>query len=58
MTTTTARGLREGRSLVDPEFFHRLVQRVAEEHDHDLSMAARVVDQTLAFLGTSATHRG
>ena len=56
--TTTTHDLREGRSLVDPELFHRLVQRVAEEHDHELSMAARIVDQALAFLGTSATHQG
>jgi hypothetical protein len=57
-TTTTARELREGRALIEPDLFHRLVQRVAEEHDHDLDMAARVVDQALAFLGTSATHKG
>ena len=58
MTTTTARDLRVGRELVEPELFHRLVQRVAEEHDHDLNMAARVVDQALAFLATTATHQG
>ncbi|MEU4362561.1 hypothetical protein [Promicromonospora sp. NPDC023987] len=58
MTTTTARDLREGRELVEPELFHRIVQRVAEEHDHDLSMAGRIVDQALAFLGTTATHQG
>lgn len=29
MTTTTARELREGRSLIEPDLFHRLVQRVA-----------------------------
>jgi hypothetical protein len=46
------------RSLVEPELFHRLVQRVAEEHDQDLNMAARIMDQALAFLGTSATHQG
>lgn len=56
--TTTARELREGRSLVEPDLFHRLVQRVAEEHDHDPNMAARVVDPALAFLGTTATHQG
>lgn len=57
-TITTARDLREGRSLVEPDLFHRLVQRVAEEHDHDLTMAGRIVDQALAFLGTTATHTG
>ena len=58
MEITTARELREGRELVTPELFHRLVTRVAEEHDHDLLMAGRVVDQALAFLGTSANHEG
>lgn len=57
-TSTTARELREGRELVDADLFHRLIQRVAEEHDHDLTMASKIVDQALAFLGTTATHVG
>lgn len=58
MTTITAHDLREGRSLVDPALFQKLTERVATEHDHDLNMAARIVDQALAFLGTTATHQG
>ncbi|WP_285100913.1 hypothetical protein [Promicromonospora sp. MEB111] len=56
--TTTAHDLREGRSLVDPELFQKLTERVSTEHDHDLGIAARIVDQALAFLGTTATHQG
>lgn len=58
MTTITAHDLREGRSLVDPVLFQKLAERVAAEHDHDLGIAARIVDQALAFLGTTATHQG
>jgi hypothetical protein len=58
MTTITAHDLREGRSLVDPALFQKLTEHVATEHDHGLGMAARVVDQALAFLGTTATHQG
>jgi hypothetical protein len=44
-----------GRALVDPELFERLAARVVTEHDVDLSMAERVMDQALAFLGACAT---
>jgi hypothetical protein len=56
--TTTTHDLREGRSLVDPALFQKLTERVSAEHDRDLGMAARIVDQALAFLGTTATHQG
>jgi hypothetical protein len=34
MTTITAHDLREGRSLVVPALFQKLMERAATKHDH------------------------
>lgn len=54
MTTTTA-GV-QGRSLVEPGLFDRLIQRVVEGDGLDHDTAVRVVDQALAFLATLSRH--
>lgn len=46
-----------GRALVTPELFERLVARLVAD-GHEPPLAVRVMDQALAFLGTSAKHRG
>lgn len=46
-----------GRSLVSGDLFERLTARVVLEDGHDPDLAARVVDQALAFLGACAGHR-
>jgi|SRR5882757_7055144 len=47
-----------GRSLVTPALFERLAARLVVDEGYSPALAARVVDQALAFLGTSAKHRG
>jgi hypothetical protein len=46
-----------GRSLVSDELFERLTARVERDEGHEPELAARIVDQALAFLGTCAVHR-
>ena len=58
MTTTTldqTTALRRGSSLVSPELFTRLTDRITKE-DPDLpaDMPARILDQALAFLAAAA----
>ncbi|MFF5077158.1 glycine-rich domain-containing protein [Actinoplanes sp. NPDC000266] len=54
--TLVTDGLAEGRTLIDPELFDRLARRIKAEHpDLDDGMPQRILDQALAFLGTSAT---
>lgn len=47
-----------GRSLVSEELFERLVARVGRDEGYEPTLAARVVEQALAFLRTCAVHRG
>ncbi|HEX6358227.1 hypothetical protein [Actinophytocola sp.] len=56
MTTTTQQ--KTGRSLVSTRLFERLVIRLMTDEGLSPTFAARVMDQALAFLGTSAVHRG
>ncbi|MFI5800133.1 hypothetical protein [Streptomyces sp. NPDC051677] len=42
--------LQQGRDLVSPELFQRLVDFCAEEYGHENSMAERVMNEALAFL--------
>jgi hypothetical protein len=56
--TTAATDRLTGRSLVDHQLFDRLVTRLVATEGHSPAFATRVVDQALAFLGTSAKHRG
>lgn len=60
MTTATTNQTNQptGRSLVSARLFERLVTRLAAAEGCELTFARRVVDQALAFLGTSAKHRG
>ncbi|KJY35537.1 hypothetical protein [Streptomyces sp. NRRL S-495] len=45
-----------GRSLIDPALFERMITRIAREEEMDLALAARTVDQALAFLGACAVN--
>lgn len=47
-----------GRSLVSDELFERLTARVTRDEGYGPALAARVVEQALAFLRTCAVHRG
>jgi hypothetical protein len=42
--------LRQGRGLVSPELFERLVDFCAKEYGQERSMAERIMDEALAFL--------
>lgn len=42
--------LRQGRDLVAPELFERLVDFCAEEYGQERSMAERIMNEALAFL--------
>ena len=54
--TSVTEGLVQGRTLIAPELFDRLVHRVVAEHpDLGDGLPQRILDQALAFLGTSAT---
>jgi hypothetical protein len=56
IATPVVASLVEGRTLIDPNLFDRLCRRVTAEHPElDDGMPARVLDQALAFLRTSAT---
>lgn len=44
----------DGRTLVEPTLFDRLVRRVMTDESADRDHAERVVDQSLAFLGACA----
>lgn len=57
MTTAVTERL-TGRSLVTPALFERLAARLVADEGHSPALAARVLDQALAFLGTSARHHG
>ncbi|KFU75701.1 hypothetical protein SAMN04489729_8459 [Amycolatopsis lurida] len=46
-----------GRSLVPDELFERLVNRIAKENDLPHEFAARIMDQTLAFLRACGEDR-
>lgn len=55
MSVITTPALREGRTLLDPAMFDRLVRRIAAEHPELApDMPARIMNQALAFLGASA----
>lgn len=55
-TTSPPTGLVDGYTLIDPALFDRLTRRIASEHpDLTDGMPRRILDQALAFLGTSAT---
>lgn len=43
-----------GQGLIPEELFNRLVSRIAKEHEKSRELAARIMDQALAFLGTCA----
>ena len=47
-----------GRSLVSPDLFDRLSQRIVAEEKFDRELADRVVDQALAFLAACAVNTG
>ena len=54
--STTAPGLIDGRTLLPAPLIDRLVARIAAEHPElSADLPARILDQTLAFLGTCAT---
>jgi hypothetical protein len=57
MTSTMTEEL-TGRSLVSAKLFERLVARLVSDEGLSPAFATRVMDQALAFLGTSAGHRG
>ncbi|MGH3783491.1 MAG: glycine-rich domain-containing protein [Acidimicrobiales bacterium] len=50
--------VRHGKDLIDGELFTRLAGRVAQEHQIPIELAGRIMDQTLAFVVTSAAHPG
>ncbi|MCT2587681.1 glycine-rich domain-containing protein [Actinophytocola gossypii] len=52
--TAVVSGPKTGRALVPTGLFTKLAQRVATDERVDKNHADRVVDQTLAFLGTCA----
>jgi hypothetical protein len=55
MTVTSAIP-RQGHTLISPDLFDRLTLRLAADHpDLEHGMPQRILDQALAFLGTSAT---
>jgi hypothetical protein len=56
MTAITAEPM-TGRSLVTDELFDRLTAQVVKDGGHDPAMAARVVDQSMAFVATCAVNR-
>lgn len=58
MSISTEPTLREGRELIDDDLFARLTHRVAYDHGHAGGLAARIVDQALAFLAASAATGG
>jgi hypothetical protein len=45
-----------GKSLIDPPLFDKLTQRVTKDHGLDTALAARIVDQTAAFLKACADN--
>jgi hypothetical protein len=47
-----------GRTLIDPGLFDRITRRIAHDEDINQQLAARILDQALAFLGTCATTPG
>ncbi|ONH30819.1 glycine-rich domain-containing protein [Pseudofrankia asymbiotica] len=54
MTTLAPAPRRSGRDLVDDALFARLTTRIVADHPEYADLAERIVDQTLAFLATSA----
>ena len=50
--------MKPGRSLVSPDLFDRLVSRIVKERNTDRELAARIMDQALAFLGACACNHG
>jgi hypothetical protein len=56
--TNTMTEQRTGRSLVSVRLFERLVARLVSDEGLSPAFATRVMDQALAFLGASASHRG
>lgn len=47
-----------GRNLLDADLFRQLASRVAMDHDLDIEMAERVIDQTVVFLRACADNPG
>lgn len=58
MTAVTPAPVKTGQSLVQPALFDTLVTRMVREHGHDHHMAARIMDQALAFLAACAHNHG
>lgn len=56
--TTVMTGKVTGRSLIPDELFVRLVDRITHDEWLDRSLAERIMDQALAFLGACATNNG
>lgn len=54
MTAPATRRFTTGRTLISPQLFDRLVNRIVKEHLVDQAMAVRIADQALAFLGACA----
>lgn len=48
----------QARALIDGGLFSRLAARVAADHDVSPDYAERIIDQTVAFLATSAADSG
>ena len=47
-----------GRTLISDDLFDRISHRLAHDEDISPQLADRILDQTLAFLGTCATTTG
>ncbi len=56
--TAVAAPSRSARLLVSPQLFDRLAERVVRDEGTGRDLAERMVDQTLAFLGTCAANPG
>jgi hypothetical protein len=54
----TIRTSRTGRSLVSPELFRRLTDRIVESERLERDLAERIMDQALAFLLACAVNVG
>jgi hypothetical protein len=55
ITTSTHR---TGRSLVSPDLFHRLTDRIIQAESFERDLAERIMDQALAFLLACAANVG
>jgi hypothetical protein len=58
MSTTTVSSILRGRTLISEELFGCLTNRIADDARLEPNLADRIMDQALAFLGTTAQHAG